>query len=138
MIYISLLLAVAGFVAALLVGICAKKSEGRVYGKLDKAGVVTNIVLIPIYVVLSPLCFAVALFTQPAHDGLLAVLSWLVSIIISAAPGISALGLGFSMALRRKGKSKLSFVIQFAGFAAIALMMILFGTLYGNLLDTIN
>ena len=44
------------------------------------------------------------------------------------------IGLGLSVAFRKKGRSKLSFSVQFLGIAVIGLTVILFFLFYGNLL----
>ena len=51
---------------------------------------------------------------------------------------ICALGLGFSVALRKKGHSKLSFAVQFAGVAAIALTVLLHSVCTGTLVKPLN
>ena len=84
-------------VAGIVIAVCAQKAEGVNYTKLDKAGQITNILLIPVYA-----------------------------------------GLGFSAALRKKGKSKQSFAMQFAGLAGVVLSLILFFVFYGNLLSSLN
>lgn len=130
--------AVIGLIAGILLAACTKKAESVVYGKLDKAGRITNIVLIPVYIVLSLVYIAISIFTSPAHDGFLGVLSWLVCAIIAVAPASCGLGLGLSASMRKKGNSKLSFIVQFAGFAGCALGIILFLVFYGNLLASLN
>ena len=57
---------------------------------------------------------------------------------IASAALICGLGLGFSVALRKKGKSKLSFWVQFAGFVGIGLTVGLYCLLAGNLLRYLN
>ena len=47
--------AIVGLVAGILLAACSKKADGVVYGKLDKAGRITNILLILVYTCLSPL-----------------------------------------------------------------------------------
>ena len=130
--------AIVGLIAGIILAACAKKAEGLTYGKLDVAGVVTNIVLIPVYVGLAVFSIAISLFITPGYDGFLGILGWIVCVIIASAPLFSGLGLGFSVSLRKKGKSKQSFLVQFAGIAAFALSIILFILLYGNLLDSLN
>ena len=130
--------AIIGLIAGILLAACTKKAEGVVYGKLDKAGRITNIVLIPVYIVLSLVYIAISIFTSPAHDGFLGILSWLVCAIIAVAPASCGLGLGLSASMRKKGNSKLSFIVQFAGFAGCALGIILFLVFYGNLLSSLN
>ena len=130
--------AVIGLIAGIFLAACTKKAEGVVYEKLDKAGRITNIVLIPVYVVLSLIYVAISMFASPAHDGFLGMLSWLVCLLIAVAPASCGLGLGFSASLRKKGRSKLSFIMQFAGFAGCILGVVLFMVFYGNLLASLN
>lgn len=136
------LLAILAVIVALVVGIIiaarTKKVDGVVYGKLDKAGVITNILLIPAYIALSVFVIALSLFTNPRYDGILGILGWIVCIIIAVAPVSCGLGLGFSASLRKKGESKKSFLVQFAGVAGCALSIILFMLFYGNLLSPLN
>ena len=129
---------IIGLIAGIILAACTKKAEGVTYGKLDKAGRITNIVLIPVYIVLSLVYIAITIFTSPARDGLLGVLSWLVCLIIAVAPASCGLGLGFSASLRKKGRSKQSFIAQFAGIAGCALVIVLFVVFYGNLLASLN
>ena len=129
---------IIGLIAGILLAACTKKAEGVTYGKLDKAGRITNIVLIPVYIVLSLVYIAITIFTSPAHDGLLGVLSWLVCLIIAVAPASCGFGLGLSVSLRKKGRSKPSFIVQFAGIAGCVLGVILFLVFYGNLLASLN
>ena len=130
--------AVVGVIAGLLLAICTKKAEGVTYGKLDKAGRILNIVLLAVYAALSPFYIFIGAICSPAHDGFLGVLGWIVSILAASVAFYCAVGLGASVALRKRGKSKLSFIVQFAGFAGITLMLILFMLFYGNLLRTLN
>ena len=81
--------------------------------------------LIPVYVALTLFSMAVSFFTHPGHSGLLGILGWIVTIIIDSAPLSCGLGLGFSVALRKQGKRKLSFAVQFAGFLWFCITMLL-------------
>ena len=130
--------AVIGIVAGLLLAICTKKAEGITYGKLDKAGRIVNLVLLGVYALLSPLCLFISALLRPAHEGFLGVIGGIVSVIGASALFFCAFGLGASVALRKRGKSKLSFAAQFAGFAGIILMLSIFFLFYGNLLETLN
>ena len=130
--------AVVGIIAFILLAVCTKKADGVVYGKLDKAGRITNILLIPVYVCLSPLYLFFGMISSPRHDGFLGILGWIVSIIIASAALVCGLGLGFSVALRKKGQSKKSFIVQFAGLAAIGLSVGLYYLLAGNLIRYLN
>ena len=130
--------AVAGIIAGILIAVRTKKSDGAVYGRLDNAGRITNILLIPLYVILSPLYLLLGMISEAHYDGFLGIIGWIVAVIIASAAIFCGLGLGFSVALRKKGKSKLSFAIQFAGAAAIALSVLLYCIFAGNLLSSLN
>ena len=130
--------AIVALIAGILLAACTKKAEGVVYGRLDKAGRITNIVLIPLYIFLTMFCIAISMFSNPDHGGFLEILGWIVCIIIASAPLSCGLGLGFSAFLRKKGRSKLSFILQFAGIAGSALSIRLVMLVYGNLLKSLN
>lgn len=129
---------IAGIVGGILLAIRTKKSENIHYGKLDKAGRVTNIVLLPVYLIFLPFCMFLGFLSSPAYEGFLGIIGWIVSMIIASAPSVCWLGLGFSVALRKQGKSKLSFAVQFAGFLGVGLTFLLFAVFYGNLLSSLN
>ena len=135
---LATLAVIVGLVVGIVLATRQKKAEGLVYGKLDKAGRITNIVLIPAYIVLSLFVIFLSMFSAPEYDGFLGVLGWIVCIIIAAAPASCGIGLGFSVSLRKMGKSKPSFIVQFAGFAGCALSVILWMIFYGNLLSSLN
>jgi cytochrome bd-type quinol oxidase subunit 2 len=132
------IVAIVAPIAGLLIALCTKKAEDVVYGKLDKAGRITNIVLIPIYAVLSLFCMGIGFFCNPGYDGFLEFLGWIVALFIPSAPLFCFVGLGLSTALRKKGKSKQSFIIQFIGFASVLLSVSMFFIFYGNLLSYLN
>ena len=130
--------AVIAVIAGILIAVCTKKTDGVVYSKLDKAGRITNLILIPVYVCLAPLYLFLGMISYPNHDGLLGILGWIVSVINGSASLFCWLGLGFSVALRKKGKSKLSFAVQFAGVVGIALTVGMYMLFAGNLLKFLN
>ena len=130
--------AIVGVVAGILLAVCTKKADGVIYGKLDKAGRITNILLILVYLCLSPLYLFFGVISYPNYDGFLGILGWIVSIINASATLFCGLGLGFSVALRKKGRSKQSFIVQFAGVAGIGLTVGLYCLLAGNLLSSLN
>ena len=130
--------ALIAVIAGILIAVCTKKADGVVYSKLDKAGRIINILLIPVYVCLAPLYMFLTMIARPRYDGFLGILGWIVAIIMGSAALSCGLGLGFSVALRKKGKSKLSFAVQFAGVGGIAITLILFFLFYGNLLRPLN
>ena len=130
--------AVVAVIAGILLAACTKKADGVIYGKLDKAGRITNILLIIVYVWPSPLYLFLGMISYPGYDGFLGILGWIVSIINASAALFCGLGLGFSAALRKKGKSKLSFAVQFAGVVGIILTVVMYGLFAGNLLESLN
>ena len=129
---------VAGIVSFILLATLTKKPDEVVYNSLDNAGKITNVVLTVAYVLLSPLYLFLGLISCPAHQGFLGVIGWVVSILNASAPLFCGLGLGLSVTYRKKGKSKLSFYIQFLGLVAIAFTVISYCVFVGNLLQTLN
>ena len=131
--------AIVGLVGGILIALLTKKAEGVVYNTLDKVGIVTNILLIPAYLALSPLALGLGLFSYPEHEsGILAVLGWIVTIIVASAMLFCGLGLGAPVALRKKGKSIASFIVQFTGFVSIGLTVGLYLLFVDVLIATIN
>lgn len=130
--------AVVAVVAGILIAVCTKKAEGVTYGKLDKAGRITNILLLLLYVGISFLYLFLGMIANPRYDGFLGILGWIVSILMASAALFCGIGLGLSVAFRKRGKSKLSFAVQFLGVGGISLALILFFLFYGNLLRPIN
>ena len=138
MVIYTIVEAIIAIVAGIAIAACTKKAEDITYTKLDKAGRITNILLIPLYVCLAPLYMFLGMVSYPDHGGFLGVLGWIVSIINASAALFCGLGLGFSVALRKKGKSKLSFAVQFAGVVGIGLAVGMYCLFCGNLLGTLN
>jgi hypothetical protein len=138
MVLYTIIEAIAAVVVGILLAVRSKKAEGVTYGKLDIAGRITNILLIPGYVVLAPFYLFLGMISYPAYDGFLGIIGWIVTIINGSAALFCGLGLGFSVALRKKGKSKLSFAVQFAGVIGIALTVGLYMLFAGNLLESLN
>ena len=134
----TVLEAIVAVVAGIFIAVRTKKAEGVVYGKLDKAGRITNILLIPIYLCFAPLYLFLGMISNPTYDGFLGILGWIVSVIIASASLFCGLGLGCSVALRKKGRSKLSFAVQFAGVLGIGLTRLLYFVFTGNLLRYLN
>ena len=130
--------ALLGVAVGLWFAIYTKKQDGILYGKLDKAGRITNLVLLLVYVCTAPFYMLIGMISRPHYDGFLSVLGWIVSIIAASAALFCGLGLGASVAFRKRGKSKLSFAVQFAGLAAIGLTVLIFFHFYGNLLAPLN
>ena len=134
----AILAAIVGIAVAIIIAVRTKKAEGVTYGKLDKICKVTNILLIPAYTFLAPVYLLLGMLSEPSREGFLGVIGAIVGMISASAALFCSLGLGFSVALRKQGKSKLSFIVQFAGFVGIALTILLYGLFAGTLLTTIN
>ena len=130
--------ALVGIVAGILLAACSKRGDDVVYGKLDKAGRITNILLIPIYACLSPFCIFLGMLSYPGYDGFLGIIGWIVAILTASATLFCGLGLGLSNFLRKKGRSKLSFEVQFVGFVGIALTAVMYMIFAGNMLESLN
>ena len=130
--------AIVAVVAAILLAACTRKADGVVYSKLDKAGRITNIILTLVYIFLAPFYMFLGVISSPDHDGFLGLLGWIVSVINASAALFCGLGLGFSAALRKKGQSKLSFAVQFAGLVCIGLTVGMYCLFAGNLLSSLN
>ena len=134
-----ILAAIAGLIAGIVIAARSKKSDGVVYGTLDKVGIITNILLIPAYAIVSFFClFIVMLGYIPDGEGILAVVAWILAIVGATGSAFCGLGLGASVALRKKGKSKLSFWAQFAGLAGLAVTILFFVLFCGNLFGSLN
>lgn len=130
--------AFVGIVGGILLAVCTKKGEDVTYNNLDKAGRITNILLLILYVLASPIYLFIGFLSYPAYDGILGVLGWIVATISASVALFCGLGLGLSVAFRKKGKSKLSIVVQLAGVVAFVVMFVLFMIFYGNLLSPLN
>ena len=131
--------AMISVIAGFFIAVRTKKAEDVIYGKLDKVGRITNIILSLVYIFLSPLYLFLGMICLPKHDGFLGILGWIVSIITASSGALfCSLGLGFSVALRKQGKSKRSFAVQFAGFFGILLTVLLYVVFSGNLLQSLN
>ena len=119
--------AIAGLVAGIIIAARSKKTVGVVYGTLDKVGVATNILLIPIYAIVTAFLFFLAMLgMNPESEGFMGIISWIMSIICNSSPVLSGLGLGASVAWRKQGKSARSFLVQFAGIAGYIVVMLIF------------
>ena len=130
--------AIVAVVAGFLLAACTKKSGDVTYGKLDRIGQITNILLLLFYVGFSYVYLFLGIIANPRYDGFLGILGWVVSVIMASAALFCGIGLGLSVAFRKKGRSKLSFSVQFLGVGGIALTFVLFFLFYGNLLRPLN
>jgi hypothetical protein len=129
---------VAGILAFILLGTLTKKADGVVYNSLDNLGRITTVILTVVYVIAAPLYLFFGLISAPAHEGFLFVIGLIISLLNASTALFCGLGLGLSVAWRKKGKSKKSFIIQFLGLIAIAFTVISYCVFSGNLLQTLN
>ena len=134
----TVLAALGAIVAGILLAVRTKKSKDISYGKLDKIGRITNIILLVLYTCLSPFYMFIGMISTAHYDGFMGVIGWILSIICASASVFCGLGLGFSVSLRKKGKSKLSFAVQFAGVIGIALTVLIYVLCVGNLIAPLN
>jgi cytochrome bd-type quinol oxidase subunit 2 len=130
--------AIVAIVAGTLIAVCTKKADGVTYGKLDKIGRITNLLLLLFYVGFSFFYLFLGAIARARYDGFLGILGWIVAILMASAALFCGIGLGLSVAFRKRGKRKLSFAVQFAGLGGIGLTVILFFLFYGNLLRPLN
>ena len=133
-----LLEALVGIIGGIVIAKRTKKLDGVVYGRLDNAGRITNLLLTAFYVIASPFYLIIGMISEPAGDGLLIILGVIVSLITASAALFAGLGLGFSVALRKRGKSRLSFAVQFAGIGGIVLTVLLYAIFAGSLISPLN
>ena len=126
--YLYFILAtIAGIVAGIIIAARTKKAEGVVYGVLDKIGITTNILLIPIYTILTIFFFFLAMLgMNPESGGFMGIISWIMSFICTSSPALCGFGLGVSNAWRKKGKRVHSFLAQFAGIAGYVVVLLIF------------
>ena len=134
----TVLAALGAIVAGILLAVRTKKSKDISYGKLDKIGRITNIILLVLYTCLSPFYMFIGMISTAHYDGFMGVIGWILSIICASASVFCGFGLGFSVSLRKKGKSKLSFAVQFAGVIGIALTVLIYVLCVGNLIAPLN
>lgn len=111
----------------LYIALRQKKDPAVSYSALDKTSVVLNVLLVPIYGLLSflPMFLSMIFYPTASANALQHVLCWLFSGLIGAAPVYCAAALGLSAAWRRKGQSKKGFWIQFAGIPGIVIPLLI-------------
>ena len=130
--------AVVAFMALFYLSLRTKKSPDTVYTTLDRIGIVTNLLLLAVYLCLSPMYLFLGMISTANYDGFLGVIGWVLSIIIASAALPCGIGLGYSVDLRKKGKSRQSFIVQFAGLVGIGLAVLLYCIFAGNLISPLN
>ena len=134
----TLIEALVGIIGGILIAVRTKKAESVTYNKLDKAGRITNVLLIIAYVCFSPIYLFLGMISTALPEGFLGLIAWIVCIVIASAALFCGLGVGLSVALRKKGRSKLSFAVQFAGVVGIGLTILLYSICTGTLVKYLN
>ena len=105
-------IAVAALLACMVV---IKKEPELVYGKLDKVSVVLNFLVI---ILMFPFILITAALSEIIAD------ASALQQLLYLAPALTVLGVAASVTLRRMGHKCVSFWIQFAGPAALALVLL--------------
>ena len=118
---------VAGVAIGILLAVRARKIEAAVPTALDRVSLVINITLIPVYLILSILMMFMALITGTSYgaSSLQEIFAEVFSFVIAAAPINCGIALGLSVSLRRKGRSLAGFLVQFAGFGGILVLVLI-------------
>ena len=93
--------AVIAVIAGILIAVCTKRADGVTYGKLDKIGRVTNILLLLVYIGFSYVYLFLGMIANPRYDGFLGILGWFISVIMASAALFCGIGLGLSVAFRK-------------------------------------
>ena len=118
---------VAGVAIGILLAVRARKIEAAVPAALDRVSLVINIMLIPVYLILSILMMFMALITGTSYgaSSVQEIFAEVFSFVIAAAPIYCGIALGLSVSLRRKGRSLAGFLVQFAGFGGILVLVLI-------------
>lgn len=135
---ISFASALIGVLGLILLGVLTKKREGIEYARLDRISQILNILLTVLYVWFGPAVMFIGMVSYPYQEGFLAILGWIIAFIIAAAPAVAGVGIGLSIAWRKKGRTNAGFYVQFAGLVAMALAVLLYVVFVGNLLAPLN
>ena len=118
---------IAGVAIGILLAVRARKIEAAVPTALDRVSLVINITLIPVYLIFSVLMLFMALITGTSYgaSSLQEIFAEVFSFVIAAAPIYCGIALGLSVSLRRKGRSLAGFLVQFAGFGGILVLVLI-------------
>ena len=115
--------AIIAVIAGILIAICTKKTEGVTYNKLDKIGQVTNILLCLFYIGFSFSYLFLGIIANPRYNGFL---RWIVSIIMASAALFCGIGLGLSVAFRKRGKANRALPYSLQVLRALVLQLLYF------------
>lgn len=114
-------------VIALVVAFIIPKKKGHEYTKLDRTGVILNIALLLLYIPMSVVGITTVFFAD-APAAMSELKENLMITVISmgvAIPLLATASLFTSVILRKRGKSKLSFYIQFLPLLIFIIMMVM-------------
>ena len=117
-------------VITVVIGIMIPKKP--TYTKLDRLGVVFNVVMGALYIPLS-LIGVMSVFAADSINAYSQSLQMFVKFLICCGvmmPFISLFGIGLSIVFRKEGKTVPSFVVQFIPLAVFLIMFISFGFIY--------
>ena len=134
----TVLAALLGVAAGILLTVLTKKSAAVRYGVIDRIGFVCNIVLTAAYVCLAPFYMFIGMISTAYQGGFWGIVGWGISIICASAALLAGGGIGLSVLLRKKGKRVLSLMVQFIGVFAIAATFILYFSFVGTLIRPLN
>ena len=116
---------ICSFIALIVCVFLPKKVQ---YNKLDKIGLVLNIILSVIYVPISLFGVFSVMMADAMHmysETVKIILSFMIYLGISL-PIISIVSIALSVFFRKKGKSVLSFFLQFIPLFVFAIIVIVF------------
>ena len=119
-------------VVAFIIGAVIPKKDN--YNKLDKIGLILNIILSILYVPISLYGIFSIFFTDSMFrysEAIQKIIDFMITIGITL-PFLSILGIVLSVIFRKKGKRILSFTIQFVPLMLFVIMVITF-ELIGNI-----
>lgn len=138
MIVYVVLSTLAALISGMILIVRTKRVEGIKYGVLDKVGLALNALLLNVYLIaFVPFTF-IGLLCVPEYSGLLGALGYVMAFIVNSWSLVFCLGLAFSVVLRKKGKSKLSFMVQFMGLVAMVVSFVIFALCYESLFSSLN
>lgn len=136
---ISFCATAVGFLAALILVLRLRNTSSPSPHALDPITRVFNVLLSVGYVCFSPILWFLALVSESyPEEGILCVLGWIVAGAIWILPAAFGTGIGLSVLLRKKGRGRAAFIIQFAGACAVALSFALYAIFVGTLLTPLN
>lgn len=117
-------------VITVVIGIMIPKKPS--YSKLDRVGVVFNIVLGALYIPMS-LFGVMSVFASDSLELYSGAVRWFTEFLICCGimmPFISIFGVGLSIVFRKEGKRIPSFIVQFIPLAVFLFMFCSFAVIY--------